>query len=137
MSIILDKEKGVDPMIVTCFVCGKDKNQLILPGIKGKALRKSAGLDPNAKSICMDKVPCDKCQNIMQQGVILISVKDEDVGSNNPFRTGGWCAMKVEAFKNMCPDIDTDKQRIVFVPDSIYDKIGLPRNVEINNMEGE
>jgi len=137
MSIILDKKKGVDPMIVTCFVCGEDTNQLILPGIKGKALRKSAGLDPNAKSICMDKVPCDKCLNIMAQGVIFISCKDEDDGKENPYRTGGWCAVKPEYIQRIAPDIDCDKNRIFFVTDTVYDKLGLPRNVEIKNMEAE
>ena len=137
MKITPDKEKGLDPIISNCFVCGKEKNELILTGNKGKLIRKAAGVHKDTRSLCFDKIPCQKCQNIMNQGVIFISCKDEDDGKENPYRTGGWCAVKPEYVQRIMPDVDFDKNRIFFVPDTVYDKLGLPRNEEINNMEAE
>ena len=128
--IILDPEKGVDPMLSYCFICNKEKNELILAGVKGKRIRHSAGVSQDARGVCFNKEPCDECKSIMEQGVIFISVKDGESGEN-PYRTGGWCALTLEAAERM--GIDIEKQRVFFMEDSMYDKIGLPRNQNIDN----
>ena len=132
--IILDQEKGVDPMLSYCYYCQKEKNEIILTGIMGNIMRKRAGASEYARGLCFDKEPCDECKSIMQQGVIFISTKDGESG-DNPYRTGGWCALTLEAAERM--GIDIEKQRVFFIEDSMYDKIGLPRNQNIDNRKKE
>jgi len=134
-SIILDQEKGVDPMLSYCFYCQKEKNELILAGVAGRRIRREAGANTDARGLCFSKEPCDECKSIMEQGVIFISVKDGEHGSDNPYRTGGWCALTLEAAERM--GIDIEKQRVFFIEDSMYDKIGLPRNKNIDNRKRE
>jgi hypothetical protein len=82
------------------------------------------------RRVCLDHEPCDECKKLMEQGIILISVKDSDVGSDNPYRTGGWVVVKDEAIKRALKG-DAGKgilaSRIAFVPDLIWDAMGLPR----------
>lgn len=131
--IYLDPKKGVDPMLSYCYLCQKPKNEIFLTGIKGSRIRKEAGVHEDARGVCFDKVPCDECKSIMEQGVILISVRDNEPQSDNPYRTGGWCAVKPEAAKRMFDNIDFDKNRVCFIEDKAWDLIGLPRNQEIDN----
>lgn len=118
--IRLSKKHGVNPAIPVCYLCGEDKNEIIL-----------AGRLPNdeeaPRKAVWDNKPCDKCKEYMKAGVILISVKDGDGGSN-PYRTGGWCVVKDEAVKNIF-DEDTPaiKSRVAFIEDTAWDTIGLPR----------
>jgi hypothetical protein len=68
----------------------------------------------------------------MEMGVILISVdekKSED--QKNPYRTGGWCVVKEEAIRRAVtsPELleDVMKKRVAFLPDDVWDMLGLPR----------
>ena len=84
-SIRLSKEHGLNPTIPICFVCNKPKNEIALLGscYHGKA----------PQYLCMDKVPCEQCLQYMEQGTILISVKDGESESSkdNPYRQAvGW-----------------------------------------------
>jgi hypothetical protein len=77
--------------------------------------------------------PCEKCKSYMEQGVILVSVKDEEVGSNNPYRTGGWVVVKESMVRDVVspPELAEEicKKRFSFVPDKAWDLLGLPREV--------
>lgn len=126
----IDPEKGLDPMLSYCFVCNKEKNELILAGTMGNRIRRESGAGKDARGVCFNKEPCDECKSIMNQGVIFISVKDGEKG-DNPYRTGGWCAIKLESAEEM--GIDISKNRMFFIEDSMYDKMGLPRNEHIDN----
>lgn len=64
--------------------------------------------------------PCDQCKSWMEQGVILISVKDGEDGPN-PYRTGGWCVVGEVAFD------EVPESRMLFIHDSVWDQMGLPR----------
>ncbi len=116
-NIRLHKKYGLNPAIPKCFVCGKDKNKILLLG---------AGCKEEApKNQCFDKEPCDKCQEYMKNGTILISVRDGEDNVNNPYRTGGWCVVKNEAMKKIVNDYAGAK--IMFVEDKVWDKLKLPR----------
>lgn len=117
--ILLSKKHGVNPTIPLCFYCNAPKNEIILTGHLPN--------DTEApKNVVWDKVPCDKCQAWMEQGIILISVRDGET-SDNPYRTGGWTVIKEEAFRRIFKDCDDVlKKRVAFVPDEAWNKIGLP-----------
>jgi hypothetical protein len=140
MSVILHKKYGVNPAIFKCFICGKDAG-LILPGAKTSKLKDAGLADEDGKMHqnigCIDKEPCSKCQKIMRAGIIFISTKDDD----QDYRTGGWCAIKEEAVRQIGiepPELleGICKQRVCFIQDTVYDQLGFPRNQDINNMEG-
>ena len=128
----LHSEYGVNPTMTTCFFCGETKD-ILLVGAKVLAFKKE-GLctddgEMNHQIGCIDKEPCQKCQEIMKQGIIFISTKDDD----QDYRTGGWCAIKESAVRKfgIQPDdlLETIcERRVCFIQDSVYDELGLPRS---------
>lgn len=133
-SILLSPKHGLNPFIPKCFYCLKDKNEIILAG-KMKPQKDARGnvidRDPEApRNVVMDMEPCDECKGFMEQGVILVSVRDEEQ-SENPYRTGGWVVLKAEAVQKIIqpPELVQHilERRFAFVPDDAWDMIGLPR----------
>lgn len=104
-----------------CFYCQEPKEVLL-----HRQLR-----DVLPHSAVYDMEPCDKCADLMEQGIILISTLDSDTGSDNPYRTGGWCVITEEAMRRWLPNKnladDICKARFCFMPDEVWDKLGLPR----------
>lgn len=122
-SIRLSPKYGLNPSIPVCFLCGEDKNEIILPG----RLRD----DAEAPRKCVwNYEPCDKCKEYMKQGIILISAKSGG-DTKNPDRTGGWVVVKEEAVKRIFTNVSIQeevlKKRTCFVEDEAWDQIGLPR----------
>lgn len=79
---------------------------------------------------------CSDCLGHMDKGIIMVSVRDgeEERGeTRNPYRTGGWVVIKEEVLDrifNKASDEAVErirKQRLCFVPDKVWDMIGLPR----------
>jgi hypothetical protein len=70
----------------------------------------------------------------MKQGIILISVRDGEHGSN-PYRTGGWCVVKEEAFMKIFQGsaaVQAQQKRVAFIANSVWDEVGLPaRGTEV------
>lgn len=112
-SIRLHPKYGVNPTIPVCFFCGKERGELVLLGAayKGEAPMK----------MCMDKTPCKECKEYMSLGVMLVSVQDNSE-KDNPFRTGCISVIKTEAAEKL-----GIKGRFAFIEDSLWDKLGLPR----------
>ena len=125
-SIALSQKHGVNPSLLQCFVCMKDVGVALMGRLPGDA--------EAPRRICPDQAPCDECKKLMEQGIILISVDEKKTEDrNNPWRTGGWVVMKEEAFARIFGGDGTDfvdsvlKSRVCFVPDEIWDAVGLPR----------
>lgn len=116
---MISKQHGVNPCISVYPICLEDKNEIILFG----HLRDDQKAPMRAITT---KEPCDKCVGYMQQGVILITVRDGEKG-DNPYRTGGFFVVKEEAVKKMMPNF---KGRVAFVEDSLAQSIGLISNEE-------
>ncbi len=117
--IRISKEHGVNPAIPICFYCGEEKNEIILAG-------HLPGDKEAPRHAVWNMEPCDKCKEYMEQGIILISVKD-NTSKENPYRTGGWVVVKEEALKQIIPeDHPCFKSRFCFIEDAVWEKIGLP-----------
>ena len=122
----LSRKHGVNPVIPLCFFCVKPKNEVILAGyIKGDAEAPSNAV--------WDRNPCDTCAEYMSLGIILVSVKDgKDHPQGNPYRTGGWVVVTEDAMRRILiiPQFADEiaRVRFAFVPDQIWDRIGLPRH---------
>lgn len=112
-----------------CFLCGEVKELLLDARMKETLPQKA----------CFNKEPCTQCQKWMKEGIILISVNEKLSGKDldNPYRTGGWCVIKEEALRRMInegPLLDGIlKQRVAFLPDEVWDKLGLPRKEQEND----
>lgn len=122
-SIRISQKYGVNPTIPLCFFCNEPKNELILAG-------RLPGDQEAPKNKVWDNAPCDKCKGYQKIGVILISVRDGEEGTN-PYRTGGWVVLKDDAVRRLVqPQELADeiiRKRVAFVPDQAWDAIGLPR----------
>jgi len=126
VSIRVSEKHGVNPMLVKCFYCNEDTGEIALLGrLPGDAAAPRQGV--------LDKRPCPKCAHCMEQGVILISVDEEKSKGDleNPFRTGGWVVVRAAFIKRIITPPELAKQilkhRVCFLPDEVWDKIGLPR----------
>lgn len=115
--------------MTNCYFCGEGKDILIDRRLKN-SLPQYVGV--------LDMEPCNKCKEYMEQGIIVMSIKDdttpEEMGKGgtipNPYRTGGWVVVKEEAVKNFLNGDMLDfalEKRFLFVVDSAWDMLGLPR----------
>ncbi len=122
-GIRISAKHGVNPAIPVCFFCGKDKNEIVLPGRIGGHQDLEA-----PKHAVWNKEPCDECKGWMAQGVILISVRDGESG-DNPYRTGRWVVVTDEALKRVIkpgPLLENAlKNRMAFMPDEAWERSGL------------
>jgi hypothetical protein len=117
-SIKISEKHGVNPMIPTCFFCGKEKNEIVLFG------RLPNDVEAPKQGV-VNYEPCTECLEYMKQGIILISVKNGESG-NNPYRTGGWVVIKEAAAKELFGD-HVGESRVAFLEDETWDKLNLPR----------
>jgi hypothetical protein len=125
-GITLDPKHGVNPSIFHCFYCGKEMGVVLFGRLKDGS---KAPMDCGV----IDMEPCAECAEWMRQGVILISCRDGDEGKDNPHRTGGWIVIKDEAIREIvnepaCSEILA--ARFAFVPDVVWDALGLPRETQ-------
>lgn len=112
--IPLHKENRLNPTILQCFYCGKDKNEIVLLGAYYKQqapMRSVTSYDP-----------CDKCKQLMEKGFMLIEVED-NTDQNNPYRTGNMTVISLEAAANLFTNIDLSKQRVAFIEKSVLKHI--------------
>ena len=74
-----------------CFFCGGAAGVLLDRRLKN-TLPHNVGV--------INREPCSKCAEYMKQGIILISVKNND----STYRTGGWWVVKEEAVRRFGMD---------------------------------
>ena len=115
--------------IPKCFFCGDTKNVLILNTRLNAGIAKKVN-DMHGKVI--DLEPCTNCKKLMEQGVMLISVKD-GTDSMNPYRTGNMAVVRDEGIKRMFKDEGAEnliKTRFGFIEDTCWKDLGLPTATE-------
>lgn len=138
--ITVDHKHGLNPGMELCFYCQEPKG-IIFYGAIGHTKRqafKEAGIEISAdgeapRKLTLNREPCDKCKELMEQGVILISCREaqSEEEKRNPYRTGGWVVVKDRLIEDCIGDKETKeailRMRVAFLPDTVWDKIGLPR----------
>lgn len=143
-EIRLSPKYNLNPAVSLCFYCN-EPGELILLGhlsyVKAvnmfgeEIAKKCHGTRDDLeapKGVCFSQRPCATCAKHMEEGVIFISVKDDDdVDKDNPYRTGNVVVLKEEAVKRIVKtkDIldDVLKKRVAFIPDKVWDLLGLPK----------
>ncbi len=122
MGIRVSPKHGVNPSLALCWYCGKETGDIILPGLlKGDAEAPHRAV--------WNREPCKECADWMEQGIMLISVKDGESGEN-PYRTGKVAVLREEAVRRMVqpPELAEQiiKARVAFMPDEAWRSLGLP-----------
>ena len=117
-----------------CYFCGEDIGVLL-----DRRLRKSLPM----KAGVIDMEPCDKCKELMKQGIILLSISDKTTAEEmkgpipNPHRTGGWVVIKQSAVEKLFTGEHLNfalKHRFAFITDEAWAALGLPKpGKEIDN----
>lgn len=123
-GIRISEKHGVNPSVGVCFFCGEEDGTVILAG------RLTGDAEAPRRAVWSHD-PCPKCKEHMKAGIVLISVDPARSPDHaNPWRTGGWCVVKEEAFRRLFsgPPVETSlKLRFAFVEDAVWDRVGLPR----------
>lgn len=74
---------------------------------------------------------CEECAALQKLGIIMISVRDGEEGESNPYRTGAQAVITEDAVKRLISSPKLLQQiirkRMCYVPDSVWDMLGLPR----------
>lgn len=115
----LHKKYGVNPTLPVCFICGKEKGEIVL---LGNSIKEEAPM-----KMCLDKEPCNQCKEYMKQGIILVGVKD-NTDQANPYRTGQFYVVTEDFINKIMEDpmrADILTKRICFVEETILDKLGF------------
>lgn len=115
MSIRISQKHGVNPTMMKCFFCGEEKGIALLGRLKGDA--------EAPRSAFLDDKPCDKCKEYMEQGVIVIETKDDDVD----YRLGGFVVVKDRVIEDIVNDEKLKesilKKRVAFMATSAFRQI--------------
>ena len=111
------KDKKEFTALTKCFLCGGSNEILIHKNMRDIS-------DLHGKVVT--KEPCNECKKYMEEGVILISIKEGESGKENPFRTGGWVVLKEESLKDIPLIEPIIKARIGFIGDDMWEQFGLP-----------
>ncbi len=127
MSILLDKEHGVNPSVLVCFLCRKDDAIMLagrIPG-GGKAPHKMTHYTIKGKRGRPDTKhthTCPDCDKMREMGIMLIEVTDED----QYYRTGKLFVITDEAFDRAFTGLDVPN-RAVFIPVSVVKSLGIDK----------
>ena len=123
MSIRLSEKHGVNPMLVTCFWCGKDRGDIALLG----KLRNDAEAP---RSGVIDYEPCDECKEGMARGITFMEASEHPLREDHPatqegvYPTGSYTVVKEEVVRKLItpPDMldDVLKLRKCFLDVEIY-----------------
>lgn len=109
--------------LTNCFFCGQPDRILLCTRYRRDGQPVSDMSEFHGKVI--DHEPCKKCADYMKQGVIVITVKDDD----KDYRTGGWFVLRDAAIERLIqPGAQRDevlKKRCVFMPHSVAESTGL------------
>lgn len=122
-GIRLSRKHGVNPSLLQCFGCLKEYGVALVGALPG---------DQEAPRIMRTGEMCDVCLGYMKKGVILISVDEsKTTDQKNPHRSGGWVVVTDDAIRRVIQNHEMRdfvlKRRLAFVPDEVWDLIGLPR----------
>lgn len=139
-NIRLHPKFGLNPTMTTCYYCLEPK-EVLLVGSNVNEFQKAALCSPDGQMISnigvIDLAPCQKCKEFMKQGIILISIrngeeKEFEKKIPNPYRTGGWIVVKEDLIRRLITDERLVEsiltQRFCFVPDEVWNLVGLPRS---------
>ena len=148
MGLRLHSKHGLNPTMTNCYFCG-EPSEILLVGNAVNQFKKAGvhvsedGRMPHEIG-AINTTPCQKCEEYMKKGIMLISIRDgegkeveqatKEKRIPTPYRTGKICVMTEKGFLKIPMPKTLQKQvlraRFLFVPDTIWEMLGLPTNDE-------
>jgi len=123
-KITLSPKHGLNPSLGLCYYCNEEDGTVVLPG------KSRRGDEESPRKAVWSLDPCKKCGDYMKQGVILISVRDGETKTKNPYRTGKWVVIKESGVDRLPIHHEVIKRllqsRYSFVEDTVWAALGLP-----------
>jgi hypothetical protein len=113
-SIKLSPKHGVNPMMLQCPLCAGDAGIALMGRLPDDAEAPREGCLPQFG-------PCQKCEEMMKHGFLLIVCKDGSDGKN-PYRTGQQFVITNEAAERMGVAM---AKGAAFIEESVARKLGL------------
>lgn len=125
-------DKTFEVALTKCYFCGESHELLMNRVLTRSAAKKIKEMHGKV----LDMSPCNKCEDLMKRGVILITIDNEksSPGWNrdkfpNPYRTGGFFVLKDEAIRQAIhPESMSEwalKYRWMFIEDEAARMMGL------------
>lgn len=97
-GIKISPKHGLNPTIPVCFWCGKQKNEIALMG-------RMKGDIEAPKSMVLDYVPCEECQNHMNMGVAILEASDHpNTEGQPPMQKGVYPTSRFVVVTTECAD---------------------------------
>ena len=126
-DIRISEKYGVNPSVMTCFFCGKADRIALLGHIRGR----TGGEDLEApRQAVYDQEPCPECKKLMEQGIIIIGVRDGEADEKNPYRTGQFIVVR-ESWFDKAIDVEAaaavKKKRVCFMEESMLRALGFDK----------
>lgn len=123
--------------LTRCYFCG-DGNEIIM---NTRFTPSAAAHVKTAHNKVLNMHPCPKCEGLMKQGIILITVDEAKSAKDwakeeipNPYRTGGFFVLKEEAverlFDNPTAVAFAKKHRWLFIAHEVAEHLGMFRVAE-------
>lgn len=124
-SIKISKEHGLNPSLVTCFFCGKDKEIALFGRLPH---------DQEAPHrVMIDYEPCAACKQKFADGVLLIECSETAIADgqrpiqDGAFPTGNYCVVTQDAFTRMF-NVDQPPKAVALVDMAVM--TAIMKNVE-------
>ncbi len=131
-SVRLSEKHGVNPSVLTCFVCGDSYGIALLGRLPGDA--------EAPREMTHEKQWCDSCRTLADEndGVWLVRVRDGEKG-RIPYRLGQVTMMRAEAVRRVIhrPEGLADeiiRRRMAFVPDAAWVMLGIDERIEADDV---
>lgn len=126
-------EPRIGVALMKCFLCLEDGDIIMNTKLTEHHAKKVEELNGKASP---HAEPCNKCKELMKQGVIIITYDPEKSGPEvgDFWRTGGWFVLKDEAVERMAEVMNEQgkkvveqaiEKRVLFLPDEFARAFGL------------
>jgi len=130
-----------------CFYCGGPGTIVLATryrqGLNGQ-MHPTVNVKEKVHNKVIDMTPCQSCQAYMNQGVILISVRDGEPEKEkhkehpDPYRTGRFSVLRLASAQRMLPEGHPAlKCRWCYVEDAAWARMGLPLGDEDHSLEAD
>ena len=125
-SIRLHPTRGLNPKLVVCYFCHKEKNELVLLGNVASSNREVQ----DSKYLVVDKKPCEWCRENMTKGIVLVEASKDSTGEI--VIRGGYAVVAEKFIRRMLTEAVVEgmlKHRLAFIESDAWVRLGLDKAV--------
>jgi len=121
-SIRLHPTRGLNPKLVVCYFCHREKNELVLLGNVASSNREVQ----DSKYLVVDKKPCEWCRENMAKGIVLVETSKDSTGEI--VIRGGYAVVTEKFIRRTLNEAVVEgmlKHRLAFIESDAWVRLGL------------